>query len=47
MKILLALIITITIGFAQSDKLSNIPPTKSIFIDTNASVCAPVCMKIC
>jgi SRSO17 transposase len=45
MKILLALIITITIGFAQSDKLSNIPPTKSIFIDTNASVCAPVCMK--
>lgn len=45
MKILLALIITITIGFTKSDKLSNIPPAKSIFLDTNASICGPTCME--
>jgi len=45
MKIVLIVLISISILFAKSDKLSHIPPTKSIFIDTTALTCNTKCME--
>ncbi len=45
MKIFLIILISISILFAKSDKLSHVPPTKSIFIDTTALTCNSQCME--
>ncbi len=45
MRIILFVFITVSLMFAKSDKLSHIPPTKSIFINLDDSTCNTECMK--
>ena len=45
MRIILFIFITVSLMFAKSDKLSHIPPTKSIFINLDESICNTACME--
>ncbi|MBL0702410.1 MAG: hypothetical protein JJV95_00315 [Sulfurospirillum sp.] len=45
MRVILVLLITVILMSAKSDKLSHIPPTKSIFLNINADTCNAKCMK--
>lgn len=45
MRIILVIFIAVTMMFAKSDKLSHIPPTKSIFINLDSSICNLECMQ--
>ena len=45
MKIILSFFIIVSFMFAKSDKLSHIPPTKSIFLSIDAHTCSVECME--
>ncbi|HIP30186.1 MAG TPA: hypothetical protein EYG93_10970 [Sulfurospirillum arcachonense] len=45
MKIILSFFIIVSFMFAKSDKLSHIPPTKSIFLNIDAYTCNVECME--
>lgn len=45
MRVLIIFILSFTLLFAKSDKVSHIPPTKSVFIDTSVSSCDATCMQ--
>jgi len=45
MRLLLIIFITVTMMFAKSDKLSHIPPAKSIFLNIDANICDIICME--
>jgi len=44
MKIILSFFVIVTCMFAKSDKLSHIPPTKSVFINVDEFTCDTECM---
>ena len=45
MRVILVLLITVSIMFAKSDKLSHIPLTKSVFLNIDAHACNVECME--
>jgi len=45
MRVILILLITLSMTFAKSDKLSHIPPAKSLFLNTDLEVCDMYCMQ--
>ncbi len=45
MKIILSFFIIVSFMFAKSDKLSHIPPTKSVFLNIDANTCNVECME--
>lgn len=45
MRLLLIISIAISLMFAKSDKLSHIPPTKSVFLNIDGAICDVYCME--
>ena len=45
MRVILVILITVSMMFAKSDKLSHIPLTKSIFLNIDAHTCSVECME--
>ncbi len=45
MRVILIILITVSMMFAKSDKLSHIPPTKSVFLNIDTHLCSVECMK--
>lgn len=45
MRVILILLVTLSMMFAKSDKLSHIPPAKSLFLNTDLQVCDVNCMQ--
>jgi len=45
MRVILVLFISVLVMFAKSDKLSHIPPTKSVFLNIDGHTCNLECME--